>query len=64
MATRRINRGRARKEELRQQAAERAEQRSQITDQQQLDSLDHRGYVAAKERARLKKRIAKAKEKK
>lgn len=61
--TGRINRGRARKEELRAEANERQEYRDGLTDVQQIARLDIRNYTATKERARLEKRIAKAESK-
>ena len=56
MSTRRINRGRARRQELREQAQEMAECRASRTHTQQLKVLDERlgeGEGAAKERTRL-----------
>jgi len=56
MSTRRINRGRARRQELREQAQEMAECRTSRTHTQQLKVLDERlgeGVGATKERARL-----------
>tara|TARA_R110000751_G_scaffold295181_1_gene403298 strand:+ start:205 stop:396 length:192 start_codon:yes stop_codon:yes gene_type:complete len=56
MGQRRINRGRQRREELREGAAERKEIRDKLTPTQQLRALDYRtgkGEGAMKERGRL-----------
>ncbi|MAH51664.1 hypothetical protein CMI37_37955 [Candidatus Pacearchaeota archaeon] len=56
MGQRRINRGLARRDELRARSAERTEIRNKLTSQQQLRALDYRlgkGVGAVKERARL-----------
>ena len=56
MSTRRINRGRARRQELQEQAQEMAECRAARSHTQQLKVLDDRlgeGVGAVKERARL-----------
>jgi len=56
MSTRRINRGRARRQELQEQAQEMAECRASRTHTQQLKVLDERlgeGVGAVKERTRL-----------
>ena len=55
-----INRGRARREELRERAAQLAEERSRRSPQQQLSVLDRRlgeGVGAIKERRRLQQLI-------
>jgi hypothetical protein len=56
MGQRRINRGRQRREELRECAAERTVARDKLTPTQQLRALDYRlgkGEGATKERSRL-----------
>ena len=56
MSRRRINRGRERRDQLREGGAERATERAKRTPQEQLGVLDARlglGHGAAKERARL-----------
>jgi hypothetical protein len=56
MGQRRINRGRQRREELREHAAERTATRDKLTPTQQLRALDYRlgkGGGAVKERRRL-----------
>ena len=56
MSRRRINRGRERRDQLREGVADRATERAKRTPQEQLGVLDARlglGHGAAKERARL-----------
>lgn len=56
MSRRRVNRGQARREELRSQAQERQEQRATLSNSQQIDMLNSRlgdGEGAKKERDRL-----------
>lgn len=47
-----------RREERRVAAAERAQERAVLTDEEQLRWLDQQGYRAVRERARLWRRIA------
>ena len=66
MSRRRINRGQARRAELREQAQERQELRSSLSNSQQIDLLNARlgdGVGAQRERARLASLIEREKEK-